>query len=174
MFFVNSKNLIQKTKANFLNSFSSKYLFSDKIIIDGKEVLIKETENFESADSQNINIKFTTIQQLHLDLNTSKENSITYEDFENLKVALIADEAHHLSSSTKGGGALLGSWEGTVLEILGKNYENILLEFTATLDYESREIVNKYQDKVVFKYDLAQFRIDGFSKEINLMYRPLE
>lgn len=169
LFFVNSKNLIQKTKANFLNSNSSKYLFSDKIVIDGKEVLIKETENFESADGQNINIKFTTIQQLHLDLNTSKENSITYEDFQNLKAVLIADEAHHLSSSTKGGGALLGSWEGTVLEILGKNYENILLEFTATLDYESREIVNKYQDKVVFKYDLAQFRLDGFSKEIDII-----
>ena len=32
LFFVNSKNLIQKTKANFLNSDSSKYLFSDKIV----------------------------------------------------------------------------------------------------------------------------------------------
>ena len=168
LFFVNSKNLIQKTKENFLNSNSSKYLFSDKIVIDGKEILIKETEEFESADSQNINIKFTTIQKLHEDLNTSKENSITYEDFQNLKVCLIADEAHHLNSATKGG-ELLGSWEGTVLEILGKNYDNILLEFTATLDYESREIVNKYQDKVIFKYDLSQFRLDGFSKEIDII-----
>jgi len=38
-------------------------------------------ENFEEADKENINIKFTTIQQLHIDLNKTKENSITIEDF---------------------------------------------------------------------------------------------
>ncbi len=43
------------------------------------------------------------------------------------------------------------------------------MEFTATLDYESREIVEKYKDKVIFKYDLSQFRLDGYSKEINLI-----
>lgn len=138
-------------------------------MIDGKEVLIKEVDNFEESDNQNINIKFTTIQQLHIDLNNTKENSVTYEDFKDKKIVLIADEAHHLSSATKSNGPLFGSWEGTVLEILNQNVENILLEFTATLDYESREMVNKYQDKVIFKYDLAQFRIDKYSKEINII-----
>jgi len=169
LFFVNSNNIIQKTKDNFLNPQASKYLFNNKIVIDGKEVLIKEIDNFEEADNQNINIKFTTIQQLHIDLNNTKENSITYEDFKDKKIVLIADEAHHLSSATKSNGALFGSWEGTVLKILNQNFDNILLEFTATLDYESLEIVNKYQDKVIFKYDLAQFRIDKYSKEINLI-----
>lgn len=169
LFFVNSNNIINKTKDNFLNPHSSKYLFNNKIVIDGKEVYVKETETFESADDNNINIKFTTIQQLHIDLNNTKENSVTYEDFANKKMVLIADEAHHLSSATKNKGNLFGSWEGTVLEILNQNSENILLEFTATLDYESREIVNKYQDKVIFKYDLAQFRSDKYSKEINLI-----
>ena len=69
LFFVNSNNIIQKTKDNFLNPQASKYLFNDKIVIDGKEVLIKEIDNFEEADNQNINLKFTTIQQLHTDLN---------------------------------------------------------------------------------------------------------
>src|SRR5205814_81656 len=69
----------------------------------------------------------------------------------------------------KNNGDLLGSWEGTVLEIQNQNLENILLEFTATLDYESKEIVNKYQDKVIYKYDLAQFRLEKYSKEINLI-----
>ncbi|MBK9729618.1 MAG: DEAD/DEAH box helicase family protein [Saprospiraceae bacterium] len=55
----------RKTKDNFLNPQASKYLFNDKIVIDGKEVYIKETDTFESADDKNINIKFTTIQQLH-------------------------------------------------------------------------------------------------------------
>lgn len=169
LFFVNSNNIIQKTKDNFLNPQASKYLFNDKIVIDGKEVLIKEIDNFEEADNQNINLKFTTIQQLHIDLNNTKENSVTYEDFKDKRIVLIADEAHHLSSATKSNGALFGSWEGTVLEILNQNFENVLLEFTATLDYESAEIVNKYQDKVIFKYDLAQFRIDKYSKEINLI-----
>jgi type III restriction enzyme len=29
--------------------------------------------------------------------------------------------------------------------------------------------LSKYQNKVIFKYDLAQFRIDKYSKEINLI-----
>lgn len=169
LFFVNSNNIIKKTKDNFLNPQSSKYLFNDKIVIDGREVYVKETDTFESADENNINVKFTTIQQLHIDLNNTKENSVTYEDFSNKKMVLIADEAHHLSSATKNNGNLFGSWEGTVLEILNQNLDNILLEFTATLDYGSREIINKYQDKVIFKYDLAQFRNDKYSKEINLI-----
>lgn len=169
LFFVNSNNIIKKTKDNFLNPQASKYLFNDKIVIDGKEVYIKETDTFESADDKNINIKFTTIQQLHIDLNNTKENSVTYEDFKDKKMVLIADEAHHLSSATKNNGELFGSWEGTVIEILKQNYDNILLEFTATLDYDNADILKKYQDKVIFKYDLAQFRIDKYSKEINLI-----
>ena len=169
LFFVNSNNIIKKTKDNFINQQASKYLFSDKIVIDGNEVYIKEANTFESADNRNINIKFTTIQQLHLDLNNTKENSITYEDFKDKKIVLIADEAHHLSSATKNKGELFGSWEGTVLEVLNQNIENVLLEFTATLAYESKEISLKYQNKVIYKYDLAQFRKDKYSKEINLI-----
>lgn len=169
LFFVNSNNIIKKTKENFLNPKASKYLFNNKIVIEGTEVYIKEADTFESADDKNININFTTIQQLHIDLNNTKENSVTYEDFKNKKMVLIADEAHHLSSATKNNGELFGSWEGTVIEILKQNFDNILLEFTATLNYDNTEILKKYQDKVIFKYDLAQFRIDKYSKEINLI-----
>ncbi len=168
LFFVNSNNIIKKTKDNFLNPQASKYLFNDKLAVAGKDVHIKEVENFEESDTENINIKFTTIQQLHIDLSNTKENSLTFEDFENREIVLIADEAHHLSSGTKSG-ALLGSWEDTVQKIHQSNFNNILLEFTATLDYESREITEKYQDKVIHKYDLAQFRLDKYSKEINLV-----
>lgn len=169
LFFVNSNNIIRKTKDNFLNQQASKYLFNDKIFINGKEITIKETDIFDSADDDNINIKFTTIQQLHIDLNKTKENSITIEDLKDKKMMLIADEAHHLNSATKSKGELLGSWEGTILEILNQNINNILLEFTATIDYESAEIFKKYQDKVIFKYDLLDFRLDKFSKEINII-----
>ena len=168
LFFVNSNNIIQKTKDNFLNPQASKYLFNDKIVIEGKEVLIKEIDNFEEADNQNINLKFTTIQQLHIDLNNTKENSVTYEDFNDKKLVLIADEAHHLVAGTKKGD-LFGSWEDTVKKIHDSNFENILLEFTATIDTDTAELVKHYQDKVIFKYDLAEFRKDKYSKEINLI-----
>ncbi len=168
LFFVNSNNIIKKTKDNFLNPQASKYLFNDKIVIDGKEVYIKETDTFESADDKNINIKFTTIQQLHIDLNNTKENSVTYEDFKDKKMVLIADEAHHLVAGTRSGN-LFGSWEDTVKKIHESNFDNILLEFTATIDTETAALLNHYQDKVIFKYDLAQFRIDKYSKEINLI-----
>ena len=168
LFFVNSNNIIQKTKDNFLNPQASKYLFNDKIVIGGKEVQIKEIDNFEEADNQNINLKFTTIQQLHIDLNSTKENSLTYEDFKDKKLVLIADEAHHLVSGTKSGN-LFGSWEDTVKKIHESNFDNILLEFTATINTETAELVKHYQDKVIFKYDLAEFRKDKYSKEINLI-----
>ncbi|MFN4233718.1 MAG: DEAD/DEAH box helicase family protein [Bacteroidia bacterium] len=170
LFFVNSNNIIRKTKDNFLNPQASKYLFNNKIVIEGKEIFIKEVENFEESDIENINIKFTTIQQLHIDLNNTKENSVTYEDFKDKKLVLIADEAHHLSSATRNGQLSIdGTWENTIDRIHKSNFENILLEFTATLDYETRKIVEKYKDKVIFKYDLAEFRKDKYSKEINLI-----
>jgi type III restriction enzyme len=169
LFFVNSNNIIMKTKDNFLNSTSSKYLFSDNVTIDGKAVKIKEIKNFDEADKENINIKFTTINKLHGDLTNTKENSVTYEDFADRKIVLIADEAHHLSKATKQKEWFDDpSWEKTVSQVLNSNHENILLEFTATLDYESREIVEKYKDKVLYRYDLAEFRKDRYSKEINL------
>lgn len=161
LFFVNSNNIIQKTKENFLNPQASKYLFTDKIVIDGKEVLIKEIGNFDEADDRNINIKFVSIQMLTSGLLLNvRENGLSFEDFEDRKLVLIGDEAHHNNADV---------WGDLVEKIHQMNFENILLEFTATLDYESQKIVEKYQDKVIYKYDLAQFRIDKYSKEINLI-----
>jgi len=161
LFFVNSNNIINKTKDNFLNPQSSKYLFANKIVVDSKEVFIKEVQNFDEADSQNININFVSIQKLTSGLFTNvKENGISFEDFENRKTVLISDEAHHNNAEV---------WGEIVDRIHRTNFENILLEFTATLDYDSQAIVEKYQDKVIHKYDLKQFRIDKYSKEISLI-----
>lgn len=168
LFFVNSNNIIQKTKDNFLNANTGKYLFAEKIIFGGNEIAVHEVETFDESDNKSINIKFTTIQQLHIDLNSTKENALTYEDFQNKKIVLIADEAHHLNAGTKQG-ELYGTFEDTVQKIHEQNYDNILLEFTATADYEDANIKTKYLDKVLFRYDLAEFRKDGYSKEINLL-----
>ena len=169
LFFVNSNNIIRKTKDNFLNQQAGKYLFADRLVIDGRDVRIKEVANFEDADTENINVKFTTIQQLHFDLNNAKENSVTLEDFADGRIVLVADEAHHLSAAARGNGRLLGSWEGTVLKVLDANAGNILLEFTATMDYSNQEIAGKYRDKLIHKYDLVQFRLDKYSKDISLV-----
>ena len=101
LFFVNSTNIIEKTKDNFLNSLSSKYLFSEKIEFNGKIVKIKEVNNFSISNKEDININFTTIQALHTDLNFIRENGLSYEDFKDNKVVLLSDEAHHLNSLTK-------------------------------------------------------------------------
>ncbi len=161
LFFVNSNNIILKTKENFLNPEASKYLFTDKIVVDGKDVLVKEVDNFDEADTENINIKFVSIQMLTSGLLLNvKENGLSFEDFENRKLVLLGDEAHHNNAEV---------WGDLVERIHKMNFENVLLEFTATLDYESQAIVEKYQDKVIYKYDLAQFRLDKYSKEINLV-----
>jgi len=46
IFFVNSVNIIEKTRDNFLNPQSEKYLFAPKIKFGEKEVFIKEVQNF--------------------------------------------------------------------------------------------------------------------------------
>ena len=59
IFFVNSVNIIEKTMDNFLNPLSEKYLFAPKIKFGEKEVFIKEVQNFEGVNPENINIIFT-------------------------------------------------------------------------------------------------------------------
>ena len=68
LFFVNLDNIIKKTKDNFLNAASSKYLFAERIVLDGEIVTINEVSNFQSANPAAINICFTTTQGLHSDM----------------------------------------------------------------------------------------------------------
>ena len=76
LFFVNSTNIIEKTKDNFRNPRSSKYLFAENIHIKGKHVELTEVENFEGINEKSINICFTTIQKLHSDLTTEKRECL--------------------------------------------------------------------------------------------------
>lgn len=169
IYFVNSTNIIEKTRDNFTNPASSKYLFANNIMINGKRVKIKDVENFSDGDSDAINIVFTTIQGLHTDLNVPRENRLSYTDFENMKVVLIGDEAHHNNSKT-----LLDkddlednrSWEATVDNITNAAKESLLLEFTATIDLDDASIYRKYCDRIIYRYDLRHFRSDGFSKDV--------
>ena len=169
LLFVNSTNIIEKTKDNFLNPLSSKHLFNDQIYFGTKRVSVSSVGNFEGVNPDEINICFTTIQKLHSDLTTEKENSLTYEDFKDKKIVLIADEAHHMNTKTKAQLELFESWENTVERIFHQNQDNLLLEFTATLDYFHRNIVNKYRKKVIYRYDLQQYRNDRYSKDVYIV-----
>jgi len=178
LFFVNSTNIINKTIDNFINTRSSKYLFNKNgISFDGKRVNIKQVDNFEDASKDDINICFTTIQKLHSDIYTEKENSLTIEDFKEQKIVFISDEAHHINTKTIKQTEIESlakpSWENTIEKIFHQNLDNLLLEFTATLDYEHKNIVEKYKPKVIFRYDLRQFKDDKYSKDVNLLRSDL-
>jgi len=175
LFFVNSDNIIKKTKDNFLNNLSSKYLFNNKIDIENKEIKVNDVNNFEGVNIDDINICFTTIQQLHIDLNKEKENSITFEDFKQNKVVILSDEAHHGQVQTKQKELTeKPNWENTIIRVFNQHIDNILLEFTATLDLLHKDIETKYKDKIIYKYDLRHFRNDGYSKEVNILQADLE
>lgn len=173
LFFVNSTNIIEKTKDNFLNNLSNKYLFNNKIFFNNKQVQIKQVDNFDGTSGQDINIHFTTIQKLHSDLYNEKENSLTLEDFKDKKMVLIADEAHHSQVQTRNGQREIfekPNWENTVEKIFRQNTGNLLLEFTATMDFMNKNIVEKYRNKIIYKYELKEFRNDGYSKDVELLH----
>lgn len=182
IFFVDSTNIIEKTKDNFLNSASSKYLFNQQIQFDDNPIILKQVENFANADEDCINIHFTTIQGLHSRLNNPKENALTFEDFEDKNIVLLSDEAHHMNVDTmRNAGKQLSikefeeydSWEGTAMRIFRSSKENMLLEFTATAELHQEAIANKYDDKLLYDYSLKKFYLAKYSKEVNVLQASL-
>lgn len=170
IFFVNTNNIIEKTRENFLKPSSNKYLFAEKIIIDGEVVNIREVTDFSEARDNAINIVFTTMAGLHSTLKAPKENCLTYEDLAQHDIVMLGDEAHHYSGDTKG---LTkeerendSSWESTVNAIMSGNAKNHLFEFTATIDLDDKELYYKYKNRIIYRYDLRAFREDGYSKDV--------
>lgn len=171
LFFVNLSNIVEKTRENFKNPASSKYLFSDEIVLDGERIQIKQVDNFQYADKEAINISFVTIQGLHSDMWMTRENGMSFDDFDEQKVVLISDEAHHLNVDTKKKLSTdqktnYHSWEKTVKNIFSRNADNVLLEFTATCDLINPAIRDAYESKIIFDYPLAKFYSDRYSKDI--------
>lgn len=171
LFFVNLSNIVEKTRENFRNPASSKYLFAKEIALNGEHISICEVQNFQVCDKNAINICFATTQGLHMDMWTAKEGGMSFDDFDGKKVVLISDEAHHLNVDTKKKMSAeeesrYHSWEQTVKSIFSRNTDNILLEFTATCDLENPAIRAAYENKIIFDYTLAKFYNDRYSKDI--------
>ena len=167
-FFVTSTDIITKTIDNFTNTSARKYQFAQKIEIDGKIIDIRQVENFTDANSETINIKFSTINILHQISRPEfiSENSVTLEDFAEIPLVLIGDEAHHLNAATKKEQEDESTWENSVKLVLKANLKNRLFEFTATANLTNPQIAAKYENKLLYNYDLWHFRNDKFSKDV--------
>ena len=167
IFFVNNDNILTKTRANFLENEAGKYLFADKIVIDNQIVTIREVSDFSDSRPDCINIVFTTIQKLHTDLKTPRENRLTCEQFEEVSVVLLADEAHHLnaglSKSEKDDNT---SWTATIENIQKNANQSSLFEFSATMDISNPDLAKRYEKHLLYKYDLKEFRLDKYSKDV--------
>jgi len=204
IFFVNQNNIIDKTENNFIDSKHSKYLFKKKIIINDKSIDIKPVKNF-SDNPQGIEIKFTSIQKLYNDIHLERENQTTLSDLHKRDIVMLADEAHHLNTSTKNLKSEIDlfneelkettnssiiekkGWEHTVIDLIlkkngnkkenknrtQKENKNVLLEFTATIP-SLEEVAKKYEDKIIYKFDLKNFLRAGYTKEINLISSTLD
>jgi type III restriction enzyme len=164
-------NILEKTKENFLNNSedNQKYLFSDLINIDGNQVHIKEVDNFNKTSEIDINIHFTSIQALHSKIQNPSEYGLSEDDFENNNIGIIMDESHHINVETGRNNKNLfneDNWELTINQLLEANTKNILLEFTATMDFDNENIKEKYLNKKICDYTLKEFRKDRYSKEI--------
>lgn len=195
IFFVNQNNIVDKTENNFIDSTHTKYLFKDKIVIDDKTIHIKKVETF-SDNTQDIEIKFTTIQKLYEDIHLERENQTTLDDLNRKDIVMLADEAHHFNADTKSKKGEQKEfelvtelrnkkdierkgWEHTVIELIlnkngqGKENKNVLLEFTATVP-ENEDVAKKYSGKIIYKFGLKEFLEAGYTKEINLISSTLD
>lgn len=180
LFFVNQTNILEKTRDNFLNTLSKKYLFKDFIRIDGKYVPVEEVSDF-TEDPDGIHLLFTSTQKLHQDLFMPRENGLSVDSFSRQKVVLISDESHHINASTKKPKKderdEAETWEGSVERAFRANTKNVLLEFTATCDLKNPNVERKYKDKIVYNYPLARFRESGYTKDfmnVQTDYEPWE
>ncbi|MGL2648232.1 DEAD/DEAH box helicase family protein [Helicobacter pylori] len=170
IFFVNSASILEKTKLNFTDSVSSKYLFSENININDKNTEIKSINNLNESHNNAINIYFSTIQGLFSLFTRAKENAITLEDLKDQKLVFLADEAHHLNTETKkklndNEASEKRNWESVVKLALEQNKDNLLLEFSATIPKE-KSVEEKYKNLKVVTYTLKEFSEDKFCKNI--------
>ncbi|KMZ48882.1 restriction endonuclease, partial [Helicobacter pylori] len=170
IFFVNSTSILEKTKLNFTDSVSSKYLFSETIHINDENTEIKSINNLSESHENAINIYFSTIQGLFSLFTKAKENAITIEDLKDQKLVFLADEAHHLNTETKkklsdAESSEKRNWESVVKLALEQNKDNLLLEFSATIPNE-KSVKDKYENLKVITYTLKEFSEDKFCKNI--------
>ncbi|MCV3325580.1 DEAD/DEAH box helicase family protein [Pediococcus pentosaceus] len=168
LFVASTKAVIAKTRENMINVQSPKYLFSQPLSINGTTIELREVTRFPiNSEPGVIYLRLISIQSLDKELDTPRENGLTYEDLVKQKLIILADEAHHFSAGTKSKPDQKNrAWEYLLDRVRQSNKANRQLEFTATIDLQNERLYEKYRDKVIFQYDLKQFQEDGYSKRI--------
>ncbi len=175
LFLVHQIQIKDQALKNFTDYKFEKYLFNPKgVRVNGRNVAVKETKSIADADRNAINFMFFSTSLLYNRLLEDRENGLTAQDFVDNNVVVIADEAHRLNVDTrskkKADVEEVRNWETAVLSAVKAREENLLLEFTATVDLANQAIHEKYKDKLVHRYDFLQFNRDGYSKDVKFLY----
>ncbi len=176
VFLVHQLQIKNQAVKNFTDYKFSKYLFNPKgVKLNGKTINVRAIDRFQDAQKDAINFMFFSTALLYNRLTEDKENSLTSQDFADNAVVVIADEAHRLNVDTrkklkKTEEEDIRNWETAVQSAIYARPDNLLLEFTATVDLENPLIHKKYRDKLIHRYDFLQFNKDGYSKEVGFLY----
>lgn len=175
LFVVHQIQIKDQALKNFTDFKFEKYLFNPKgIKINGQNVDVRAIDSIADSGRNAINFMFLSTSLLYNRLKEDRENGLTADDFANHNVVVIADEAHRLNVDTRNQNRTeaeeILNWETAVMSAIRAREENILLEFTATVDLANRAIHEKYQDKIVHRYDFLEFNKDGYSKEVKFLF----
>ena len=80
---------------------------------------------------------------------------------------MLADEAHHLNAGLNTNEKKDNtSWTSTIETIQETAKKSSIFEFTATIDLTNPTLAQKYKKSLLFKYDLKEFRLDKYSKDV--------
>lgn len=175
LFLVHQIQIKDQATKNFTDYKFEKYLFNPKgIKINGQNVDVKSVGSVADAGRNAINFMFFSTSLLYNRLREDRENGLTAEDFVNNDMVVIADEAHRLNVDTRSKNKKdqeeILNWETAVMSAIRAREENMLLEFTATVDLANEAIHTKYTDKLVHRYDFLEFNKDGYSKDVKFLF----
>ena len=172
VFLVHSKNILTQAINSFTNASYKKYLFNQKVSFNGRVIDVKQVNDFENANDNDINIMFLTTQMFFSRVNNDAENVLQKHDFKEYKTIIIADEAHRLNVDTRKKKDIddKKNWEMSVVDMLNAREDNMLLEFTATVDFKNPYINEKYKNKLIYRYNFAEFNKDRYSKQVRFLY----
>lgn len=174
LFTTNLKSVLKKTEDNLIHESTDKFLFSERINIDGwpvSIVQIKENADFPDCEPNTIYIKISSIQTLssQLDESRAKEGRSSIDNISSENIALLVDEAHHFNANAtvqkvnaEENPAAFESTMDNIRNAVTANQKYVIqLEFTATLPFENvgknRKVRDKYLDKLLYNYTLKEF-----------------
>ena len=176
LFITNSTALLDKTMNNLIPSLGSrkcefKSNSTGMIWLNHQRIQIIPVSNY-SSNHENIEIAFYTIQDLHNKIENPSENGLSIDDLKDQKILIIGDEAHHFNAATKASKDEEANWEQTIATILKQSKYHRLVEFSATMELTNEWVFDKYinhKTKIIYDFTLKEFRLAGYSKEIELI-----